>query len=210
MAIDQGVAFNNYQFRQTVGDPGRPFLFMVHIPEIGTDTVVTAMARSTQLPQVTVSEVQIPFQGLNMKIGGAPTFEPWTVSFLCDEAHELRRLFMKWNSLIYDVGTGFVGHSNSYKSDKMGVAQLGRQGGQIARYGFVGAYPQVVGSIAVNHGTTGEAEVFDVTFNYDFFVMLDQFGNNTNPGPFVRQTTATQVTRGSAPPGGQWTAFKPQ
>lgn len=205
-----GEAFNNYQFRNTVGDPGRPFLFLVHIPEVGTDTIVSAMARSTTLPEVTLGEVQIPFQGVNMKIGSAPTYADWTVNFLCDEAHELRRIFMKWNSLAYDVGTGLVGHSNTYKSDKMGVAQLGRQGGMIARFGFIGAYPSTVGAVTLNQGEVGAAEVFDVTFKYDYFVNVNNFGEQTNPGPFVRPTSSPQLSRGSPPPGGNWSNFKPQ
>lgn len=210
MAINNNEPFNNYQFRNTVGDPARPFLFLVHIPEIGSDTVVTALARSTNLPQATSDDVKIPFQGINLKIGGVPTFEDWSVTFLCDEAHELRRMFFKWHSLQYDVGTGFVGHSNMYKSDKMGVAQLGRTGQRIAKYGFVGAFPKSVGAIEVNHGTTGEAETFQVTFAYDYFVMVQEFGEQTNAGPFVRPTSAPRLSRGSVPPGGQWNSFKPQ
>lgn len=210
MAIEANTPFNVYNFRNTVGDPARPFLFLVHIPEIGSDTVVTAMARSTNLPESTVSDVDIPFQGVQLKLGGTATFPDWTVNFLCDEAHELRRLFLKWNSLIYDVGTGFVGHSNSYKSDKMGVAQLGREGQRVARYGFVGAYPKTVGQIAVAHGTTGEAETFDITFRYDYFVYVNEFGEQTNAGSVVRPTSATKINRGTPPPGGQWTSFKPQ
>jgi hypothetical protein len=210
MAIEANQPFNVYNFRNAVGDPARPYLFLVHIPEIGTDTVVTAMARSTTLPEKQVQDVQIPFQGVNLKIGSTPTYGDWTVSFLCDEAHELRRLFLKWNSLIYDVGTGFVGHSNTYKSDKMGVAQLGRKGEQVARYGFVGAYPKQIGNIAVDHGQATEAERFDVIFSYDYWILVNQFGEQTTAGSEVRPTSATKISRGSPPPGGQWTNFKPQ
>lgn len=210
MGINPNEPFNLYNFRQTVGDPSRPFLFVVTIPEIGSDTIVTAMARSTSLPAVTMGGVEIPFQGINMKIGSTPSFEDWNVTFLCDEAHELRRLFLKWNSLIYDVGTGLVGHSNSYKSDKIGVAQLGRNNEKVAKYGFVGAYPSTIGAIELNHGTTGEAETFQVTFKYDYFVMVNQFGEQTTAQPFVRPTTSPRISRGNQPPGGNWSSFKPQ
>jgi hypothetical protein len=210
MAINENQPFNLYNFGKTIGDPARPYLFLITIPEIGTDTVVTSLARSANIPAQNMSEIPISFQGMNLYIGGTPTYDEWQVTFLCDEAHELRRLFLKWNSLIYDAGTSFVGHSNTYKSDKMGVAQLARNGKQVSRIGFVGAFPKSVGQIELAHGTTGEAETFQVTFRYDFFVNVNQFGEQTTAGSSVRPTTATRISRGSPPPAGNWTQFKPQ
>lgn len=210
MGINPNEPFNLYNFRQTIGDPARPFLFLVTIPEIGSNTVVTSMARSTTLPEITMSDVGIPFQGMTMNIGGTPSFSEWNVTFLCDEAHELRRLFLKWNSLIYDVGTGLVGHSNTYKSDKVGVAQLARNNAPVAKYGFVGAYPKTVGPIDLDHGKKDEAETFQVTFKYDYFINVNQFGEQTTAAPFVRPSTSARISRGSPPPAGNWTSFNPQ
>ena len=210
MAINPNEPFNLYTFRQTVGDPARPYLFMVTIPEIGTDAIVTSMARSASIPEKTVSDIAIPFQGVNLNIGGTPTYSEWQVSFLCDEAHELRRLFLKWNDLIYDAGTGFIGHSNSYKSDKVGVAQLSRNGIKVAKVGFVGAYPKTVGAIELAQGSSGEAETFQVTFKYDYFVQVNNFGEQTIAAPATRSNSSVQLGRGTPPPGGNWTSFKPQ
>lgn len=209
MAINPNEPFNLYNFRQTVGDPARPYFFKITIPEVGSDTIMTAMCRSTVLPERTLGEVSVPFQGVNMKLGGTPTYSDWTVNFMCDESHELRRIFLKWNSLIFDDGTGFAGHSNTYKSDKIGVAQLSRNGQAVARYGFVGAYPKQVGQIQLNHGSGNEFETFDVQFAYDYFIMVNQFGEQTNPGSLVRPTSSPKLGRGSPPAGGQWSTFKP-
>ena len=211
MPLAPNDQFNLYNFRQTIGDPARPFLFLVRIPEIGTDQVVTALARSTELPALTNGTVNIPFQGVNIKIATTPEFGDWTVTFLCDEAHELRRLFFKWQTLQYDIGTGLVGHSNTYKSDQVGVAQLARDGEQVARYGMVGAFPKTVGQIAVAHDQNGAVETFEVTFSVDYFILVDNFGEQANQGSFVRSTSSVQINRGSPPPGGNWpTPFNPQ
>lgn len=210
MGINENEPYNLYNFRQTVGDPARPYLWMVTIPEIGTDTVVTAMARSTQLPGFKVNEIAIPFQGVNMYIGGTPTFDEWTVTFIADEGHELRRIFLKWASLIYDVGTGFVGHSSSYKSDRVGVAQLARNNKKVARMGLVGAFPTNVAAIELAQAGATEAEQFAVTFRYDYFVQVNQFGEQTMANTMVRPTGPVQLGRASAPPAGNWTAFRPQ
>jgi len=210
MGINPNEPFNLYNYRQIVGDPARPYLFLVHIPEIGSDTVVTAMARSASLPAATVGDMAIPFQGMNINLGTTPTFEPWTCTFLCDEAHELRRLFLKWHSLIYDVGTGFAGHSNSYKSDKIGIAQLSRQNVKVATVNLVGAYPQTVAAIEVAQEQSGSPEQFAVTFKYDYYIYDNKFGEQTIAAPFVRQNTSQRISRGTPPPAGNWTSFKPQ
>lgn len=206
MGINQGQPFSLYDYRNIIGDPARPYLFLVHIPEIGTDSVITSLTRSTSLPQVSVSDVSIPFQGVPINIGGTPTFEEWNVTFLCDEAHELRRLFLQWNSLIYDVGTGFISHSFSYKSDRVSVVQLGRNNVQVAKYGFVGAYPKTVGPIELNNSPSNEPETFQVTFKYDYFINVDQLGTQTVADKFVRGTPP-RLSRGTPLGTGN---FKPQ
>jgi hypothetical protein len=211
MPLNPNDQFNLFDFRRTIGDPARPFLFLVSIPEIGTTTVTTNLARSTELPAYRIGSIPIPFQGVNIKLGGTPEFADWTVNFLCDEAHELRRLFFKWQSLVYDIGTGLLGHSHTYKSDNLGVSQLARNGEAVAQYGFVGAFPKEVGQIAVGHDQNGAVETFDVTFSYDYFVLVDQMGTQTNRGPMVRNNKSVKINRGTPPPAGQWkTPFNPQ
>lgn len=209
---NNGGNFNLFNFRQTIGDPARPYLFLVHIPEIGKDEVVTSLARSTSLPKYTIKDIAIPFQGVQINIGG--TVEPnqdWTVDFICDEAHELRRLFFKWQSLIYDIGTGLTGHSSSYKSDAISVAQMARNGTIVANYGLVGAYPKEVDQIEVSHDKGAEFESFKVTFKFDYFTLMDKNGEQTKADSFVRSTKSIKINRGAPPPGGQWkTPFTPQ
>lgn len=205
-----GGQFNLYNFRQVAGDPARPYLFLVHIPEIGTDDVVTVMARSTTLPGMTLSEVAIPFQGVPIKIAGPATFADWSCTFMCDEAHEMRRLFFKWQALAYDIGTGLQGHSHQYKSDQITVSQMARDGQIVMSYGLVGAWPKEVSQIEVAQ-TAGEFETFSVNFAMDYYTIVNQAGEQTNVGSFVRSTKSTQISRGSVPPAGQWkTPFKPQ
>jgi len=211
MPIDKNDGFNLYNFRQVIGDPARPYLFLVHIPEIGQDTTMTAIARSTELPPYTLGEVPVAFQGMNIKLATPPTYGDWSVTFLCDEAHELRRLFFKWQSIAYDAGTMLLGHSQSYKSDNIGVSQLARNGERVAKYGFVGMYPKTVGNISVGHDQTGNVETFEVAFAYDYWVLVDQMGTQTTQDSFVRSTQSVKIDRGVPPPGGNWqTPFKPQ
>jgi hypothetical protein len=211
MPLQPDVPFNLYNFRQVIGDPARPFLFLIHIPEVGTDQTMTAMARSTKLPGQTLGSIDIPFQGVNIKVGGTPTFQDWDVTFLCDEAHQLRRIFFTWQTLAYDIGLGNVGHSNMYKSDQIGVAQLARDGEQVSLFGLVGAWPKAVGDIEVGHDQNATFESFPVTFSMDYFRVVDQFGTQAMANSFVNSSTSVQISRGSPPPNGAWTTpFNPQ
>jgi hypothetical protein len=149
---------------------------------------------------------------MQINIGTPPSFGPWTVNFLCDEAHELRRIMLRWQSLVYDAGTMLLGHSDSYKSDQLGVAQMARQGQKVAVYGFVGAWPKTVSEISVAQDQTASIETFDVTFRYDYFVIINQFGDDQiGVNPFVRADRSPRIERGSPPPAGNWTTpFNPQ
>lgn len=195
MGINPNEPYNLYNFRKTVGDPARPFLFMITIPPVGDDTRITAMARSAQIPGKTNGEVAIQFQGMNMYVGSTPTYEEWQVTFLCDEAHELRRLFLKWSSNVYDAGVGYLGNSGSYKVDSIGVAQLARNNIKVCKIGLVGAWPKNVGPIELNQGTTGEAETFQVSFRYDYWVDVDDFGTQTKAQSDIRPTRSVVLDR---------------
>jgi hypothetical protein len=194
---NEQAGFNLHTFRQTIGDPGRPYLFLVNIPSIANDTIVTAMARSTTLPGYTIGTTPIAFQGVNIKIGTTPEFADWTVNFLCDEAHELRRIIMAWQAVIYDIGPGTTGHSNEYKSDRLGVAQLARTGAKVCTYNMVGAFPRTVGDIAVGHDQNAAIEQFDVTFSYDYFVVDSDFGDSTTTKSMIRATNF-DIDRGTS------------
>lgn len=210
MPLEPNVPFNLYNFRQVIGDPARSYLYLVHIPEVGTDQVMTAMAKSTSLPAYTLGDATIAFQGMNINLASPPTIPEVTFTFLCDEAHELRRIFLKWQSLAYDVGTGSLGHSNTYKSDRMGVSQLARNGQVVCRYGFVGAYPKTVAEIAVGHENQA-LESFDVQFKIDYYIIVDQNGEQTMAAPMVRSNKSIKVSRGSVPPANSWRSpFTPQ
>lgn len=193
---NEPAGFNLYNFRDTIGDPGRPYLFLVNIPSIGNDTVVTAMARATTIPGYNIGFVPIQFQGVSIKIGTTPEFPDWTVTFLCDEAHELRRLFMQWQAIVYDIGPGLTGHSNQYKSDRMGVAQLARTGAKVASYQMVGTWPKTIADITVGHDQNAAVEQFDVTFSYDYFVIADDFGDATKAEPMIR-ASGLDIDRGA-------------
>ena len=171
MPIPGGPPTNIATYRQVIRDISRPYLFMIRIPFLGTDYQTTAFARSSTLPSVKNSPVQVPFQSQNLNFGGPAEFDhTWTVNFLADEAHAVRKRFLEWQNLVYNPATLTHGHAFEYKADNVQIHQLGRTGQTVSLFNFVGLYVSNVGEITVDHASSTDPETFDVEFTYDYWV----------------------------------------
>ncbi len=170
------MAFNLASFRQKVHSIGRNQYFVVRIPQVGDEETITAMARSTVLPALTHTSLPVWYRGLAMKINNKPEFTEWNVTFLCDEAHGFRNVFLKWMSAAYSVQTLTNVAHNVYKKDGLSVSQLASDGTITSTAIFMGAFPTTVGEISLNQ-EGGEVEQFQVTFTYDYYLMNDKEGD---------------------------------
>jgi hypothetical protein len=164
------MAFNLATFRQRVHSVARNQYFIVRIPQVGDQEVLTALARTTSLPAVTHTTLEIPYRGMPMKIDDRQDFPEWEVNFLCDEAHGLRNIFISWASLAYNSQNLITQPHNVYKQDGLSVSQLSADGQITSTCTFVGAFPSNIGEIAFDQAGGAIAE-FAVTFTYDQFFM---------------------------------------
>lgn len=170
------MAFNLTTFRRQVHSIARNQYFIVRIPQVGNEDIITAMARSTTLPAVSHGTADVAYRGLNMKIDTQPEFSPWSVTFLCDEAHALRNVFLKWTELAFSTQTLQNLNHNDYKFDGVSVSQLAADKQITSTCIFIGAWPTEVGEISFAQAG-GEVEEFSVTFTYDYFVMNNKEGD---------------------------------
>jgi hypothetical protein len=170
------MAFNLTTFRQQVHSVARNQYFIVRIPQVGKDDIITALARTTELPAVTHNTLAIPYRGLEMKIDDRPQFGEWSVNFLCDEAHALRNVFLKWMSKAYNIQNLRTEAHNTYKQDGLSVSQIASTGLNASTVTFIGAWPTNVGAVSFDQAGGGVVQ-FDVTFTYDYFVMNDLKGD---------------------------------
>jgi hypothetical protein len=176
--------YNLHSFRNTIRDLGRSYLYLIKIPQVAgaTGEALTCFAKSTSLPAYTINTTPVNFQGMEYKLATAPTFDAWTVNFLCDENHTLRHRFLGWQSQIFDAQRQVAGSPINYKADNIEVSQLGRAGNIITTYKFIGAFPSTVAQIALDHSTQ-EPESFEVTFTYDYYVIGAGNGVSANDNP---------------------------
>ena len=170
------MAFSLSTFRRRVHSVGRNQYFAIRIPQIGDEEIVTAMARSTTLPAKTHESQNVPYRGLNMQVVNRPTFEPWNVTFLCDEAHVFRNILKKWMEKSYNVQQLRNESHNDYKRDGVSVSQLSSDLQITSTSIFYGLYPSSVAAVELNQ-EGGQIETFQCTFTYDYYVDNDLQGD---------------------------------
>lgn len=184
--------YNLKQFRESVKSVARNQYFYVEInsPKTGHGGLdITALARTTSLPAVTIGVIDVPFRGLNMRIADKPEFPEWTVTYLCTEDHALRTNHIRWMNQIYNTTQSRNYAHEEYKVDTAKVYHLSANHKSVYGYKFFGLFPSAVGEMSLAQ-EGGEAMQFDVTYSYDYFVDGPADGVNNTTGLFPDSTNA--------------------
>lgn len=183
------MPFNIETFKSSglVGGGARPSLFDVTINFSGAGSDLQDLrflARSTQIPAMTMQSVDVPYFGRKIKVIGDRTFADWSITVMNDEDFKIRAAFEAWsnkmNSIISNVNS--FGNSPSTYKGTATVSQYSKAGKSneekpLRSYKFVGIFPTQIDAINLDWDTTNQIETFDVTFAYDYWE-LDK--NNTN------------------------------
>jgi hypothetical protein len=164
----------------------RPSLFQVHVtnPANGAgDGELPFMCRAASLPAWSVGTVSVPYFGRTIKLAGARTFDPWTVRVYNDEDFKVRNALEQWSNYINSLEGNVTQFSDSrpanYKSQAT-VTQLSKRNEVLRVYQFTGIWPSAVSTIDLDWDAGDQLEQFAVTFNYDYFQVLD--GTTGNSG----------------------------
>jgi len=157
----------------------RPSLFNVFVTPpagLGIDNTSVEkfrfLCKTAELPESTVSSIEIPYFGRKIKVAGERAFADWGVTVMNDEDFAIRAMFEAWsnaiNRMVSNVRDPNVAVEN-YKTD-LEVIQYGKDGSKIRSYQLVGAFPTSVGSIALGWDSTNAIEEFSVNFSYDYWI----------------------------------------
>jgi len=174
------MAFNINEFRkQGLASGGvRPSLFEVVIsPGIGEDTATltkfTFTCEASEIPDATISSVQVSYFGRQIKLAGDRTYQDWNVTVINDEDFTVRNMFEAWsNQMNQFVGNLKLSKNNSYKNGSAIVTQYGKSGDKLRSYEFVGIFPTVISNIGLSWSEQNQIQRFGVTFSYDYWVPL--------------------------------------
>jgi len=170
------MAFNVNEFVGALKAGGaRPSLFQVQItnPINGVaDAQVPFLCKAAQIPESSVSAVDVPYFGRNIKLAGTRTFAEWSPTIINDEDFAIRNAMEQWSNAI----NSFQGNINNaggtapslYKANAQ-VTQYSKTGEILRVYDFVGIFPTTVAAIDLGWENGDAIEEFQITFAYDYW-----------------------------------------
>ena len=118
------------------------------------------------MPASTIAEIVVPFRGMNLKLAGDRTFDPWTVSIINDIEFSSRTALEAWHQEIAGYGDSTAATNNDYLVSRAFVEQLGKDDSVLARYEFFNMFPTSIGVIELSTAEATALETFEVTFSY--------------------------------------------
>jgi hypothetical protein len=169
------MAFNIETFKSHFGDGGaRPNLFRakINLPFGNLPEQGSYMIKSAQIPSATITAIDVPYFGRQVRVAGNRTFEPWTVTIMNSESFEIRNAMEDWMSQINSHNeNGGAGSVINYKADAT-IEHLRKTGSETdvaAEYKFFGMFPTEISSIELGWENNDTIEEFTVTFAYDYW-----------------------------------------
>lgn len=167
------MAFSINDIRGTLRYGGaRPTLFEARVVSPnGLIPNFNFLCRSTTLPESDVSTFNIPYFGRQIKLAGNRTYRDWSVTVMNDEDFAVRDSFERWHSYINSIQTNVSAVAPATYKTQANVIQYGKDGTPLRQYTFSGLFPTTISAINLDWSDTDRIEEFQVTFNYDYFVV---------------------------------------
>jgi len=116
------------------------------------------------------------YRGRQVNFAGERSFQPWTISVYNDNTFAIRNAMEVWSdgALNMNQTNGRV-NPRDYQVDLL-VHQMDRNGATVKSYRFADAYPTEIGAITLDYEQNTQIEMFDITFNYNYWT------SNTSTG----------------------------
>jgi hypothetical protein len=208
------------------GGGARPNLFEVEAAfppglGLGADENYRFMIKAASLPGSSLSVIDVPFRGRNLKVAGDRTFEPWIITVINDTDFKIRNDFEKWMNFMnkLDDNAGIITPA-AYQADWR-VFQLGRglrsgttnsttSGASTASgiptgamptlksYQFKGCFPTAISAIDLSYDSSDTIEEFTVELQVQWVDILnrdnsDSAGGSTGSLTSINGTTSPSV-----------------
>ena len=148
------------------------FLYEPDIPIASAEKGMNKyLVRTTTLPETTMEEIMVNWQGQDYKFAGKYTFTDFTVTFNVDIKASIRKQFEDWMNLVHSIKENTYSALDVYMQDQI-ISLLDYDGNKLQSYRLVGAWPKSVGSISLDYATNDVSQ-FDVTFSYQYHYIED-------------------------------------
>lgn len=144
------------------------FYFLPRFPSINmeglTDDKVTYLVRASSLPENTLEETIVNWQGFDFKLAAKNTYTDFTVTFNVDINANILKLYENWMNLIHDPVTNNFGAIDDYMVDQK-IRLLDYNGNKLVDYKLYNAWPKTIAAVTLDYSSTDTAQ-FDLTFSY--------------------------------------------
>lgn len=159
-------------------DFSRDFLFRVTSMNLaGIAGAITEedliYVKAANLPGRTISNVPVPYMGLNFNIPGAATYtgaEGYSLTFFLDSRSRLRNLFEQASRVMFDDTTSTGLYGTPDETNFIELAQLDKELEVISTYKLIGASIRNIGDVQYQISSgTGTTVELAVTIAYHFY-----------------------------------------
>ena len=154
----------SYLFKCVLGFPS----------DVYTPPNMLYMAKATSIPEASLGEIPIYWQGMNNKLPGPRTYGDWSVTLILQNDWGIRYAFEEWLQKINNwSGGGSYDGSIGYRNQTQTLTLLDeRINIDIKVITLVNSWPKSIGAVTLDYGTQ-EVASFDVTFAYQYFEFKD-------------------------------------
>jgi hypothetical protein len=167
--------FNIENFKANFEGGARSYLFY-YIPRYpggvsdgGQD--ITYLVRTTSLPETTLEETIVNWQGFDFKFAAKNTFADFVVTFNVDKDAKVRKLFENWMTKIHNPETNEFAKASEYMIAQR-IQLLDYDGSVVMQYVLHHAWPKSITAITLDYASTEVAQ-FDVNFSYAYHTIED-------------------------------------
>ncbi len=139
--------------------------------EFTEDDLVYCTAAS--LPARNITNVQVPYMGLNFNVPGNATYpgsDSYSLTFYCDQNSQIRQKFEDISRDIFDDATSTGNYFAPRQSAVINLVQLDTQLEEVNQYQLIGASVRDVGPLEYNISDgSGQFVTFTATLAYHYF-----------------------------------------
>ena len=169
---------NNF-VAQLQGGGARANQFRVEFAALGAG--IEFLARSAQIPALTIGEIAVPYRGRQIFVPGDRTYDAWTLTIFNDTGFSIRAMLEGWANQIQNIGAVVDQESGVYQDAH--VSQLSRDGDATIRtYNLYDCWPTTIDAIDLAWDTNDTIEEYGVTFRFNYMTVagFEGSGNSSN------------------------------
>ncbi len=134
----------------------------------------TYLCKASQIPASTITAVEVPYFGRNVKVAGeSREFQPLTTTVVNDEGQEILLKMNKWMSDLNGADTnvskgGLFASRTSYTCD-IELEMYKKDGVKDQNWNFVNCWPSNISAIDLNWDSVNTIQEFVIDWQYDYY-----------------------------------------